>query len=117
ASSLLAPSEGVAEAAAYGQGGLHDVLAARDFARSGTIFFCYAEPGRGGAGTAVARAKLVRDGRKARLDNVERIFSMERKSRTGIQFGCRVLEAADGTLFVTVGDQGEMDRAQDPKDP
>ena len=33
---------------------------------SGLVFFSFSEPGSGGAGTAVARAKLVRDGGSAR---------------------------------------------------
>jgi len=112
---LSEPIEGVPEVHAQGQGGLLDVLAASDFADSGTIFFSYAEPGPGGAGTAVARARLVRDG-APRLEDVRVIFSMPNKARTRLQFGSRIVEAPDGTLFVTIGDQGVAERAQDPAD-
>jgi glucose/arabinose dehydrogenase len=112
---LSQPLKGVPEVFAQGQGGLLDVLAARDFADTGTIFFTYSQPGEGGVGTAVARARLVRDGRP-RLADVKVIFSMDNKAQTRLQFGSRLVQAPDGSLFVTVGDQGQQDRAQDPQD-
>nr|MDQ2703849.1 PQQ-dependent sugar dehydrogenase [Pseudomonadota bacterium] len=113
---LSEPVAGVPEVSARGQGGLLDIVAAPDFATSGLVFFSFSEPGRGGAGTAVARAKLVRDGASARLEDVQTIFSMERKTDTGRHFGSRLVFAPDGTLFVTTGDRGERDRAQDMQD-
>jgi glucose/arabinose dehydrogenase len=112
---LSEPLKGVPEVFAQGQGGLLDVLAARDFADTGTIFFTYSQPGEGGVGTAVARARLVREG-KPRLTDVKVIFSMDNKAQTRLQFGSRLVQAPDGSLFVTVGDQGQQDRAQDPQD-
>ena len=102
--------------AARGQGGLLDIVAAPDFAASNLVFFSFSEPGKGGAGTAVARAKLVRDGGAARLDDVEVIFSMAKKTNVTRHFGSRLVFAPDGTLFVTTGDRGERNRAQDMQD-
>jgi glucose/arabinose dehydrogenase len=113
---LSEPVSGVPEVAARGQGGLLDIAVARDFERSGTIFFSFSEPGRGGAGTALARAKLIRDGAGARLDDVKVIFSMNRKTGTSHHFGSRIVVNDDGTLFVTTGDRGQGDRAQDMQD-
>lgn len=113
---LSDPIEGVPDVAARGQGGLLDVIVAPDFASSNTIFFSFSEPGDGGAGTAVARARLVRDGRTARLDDVEVIFSMARKTGTSHHFGSRLVFHPDGTLFVTTGDRGDGKRAQDVRD-
>ena len=48
---------GVPEVRARGQGGLLDVVPARDFAESGEIFLTYAEPREGGAATALALAR------------------------------------------------------------
>lgn len=101
---------------AHGQGGLLDVAVSPDFERSGLVFFTYSEPGKGGAGTAVGRGKLVREGGSARLENVETIFSMNRKTGKGHHFGSRLVFAPDGTLFVTTGDRGEGKRAQDMRD-
>ncbi|MEP9388918.1 PQQ-dependent sugar dehydrogenase [Mesorhizobium sp. KR9-304] len=113
---LSKPVAGVPEVAARGQGGLLDIVAAPDFASSNLVFFSFSEPGRGGAGTAVARAKLVRDGASARLEDVTVIFSMAKKTTVTRHFGSRLVFAPDGTLFVTTGDRGERDRAQDMQD-
>lgn len=114
--SLSDPIEGVPEVAARGQGGLLDVTIAPDFAQSGTIFFTYAEPGKGGQGTALARAKLIRDGGAARLDDVNVIFRMAKKTGTTHHFGSRVVVMPDGTLMVTTGERGDGKRAQDMQD-
>ncbi|HEX7533411.1 MAG TPA: PQQ-dependent sugar dehydrogenase, partial [Methyloceanibacter sp.] len=64
------PLKGVPELFAQGQGGLLDVKLDPGFASNGLVYLSYAEPGEGGAGTAVARGKLGDGG----LDNVEVIF-------------------------------------------
>jgi len=113
---LSSPIEGVPEVAANGQGGLLDIAVAEDFAQSGTIYLSYSQPGEGGAGTAIARARLIRDAGTARLEDVKTIFSMNRKTATTQHFGSRIVLHPDGTLFFTIGDRGDGKRAQDPKD-
>jgi aldose sugar dehydrogenase len=112
---LSEPLGGVPEVAASGQGGLLDIVAAPDFEDTGLVFFSFSEPGEGGAGTAVARARLVRDG-NPRLEEVKVIFSMAKKSGTSRHFGSRLVFAPDGTLFFTTGDRGRGSRAQDMND-
>lgn len=113
---LSKPVSGVPEVAAIGQGGLLDVVLSPHFDTDQLIFFSFAQPGKGGAGTAVARAKLVREGESARLEDVKVIFSMARKTDSPLQFGSRLVFAPDGTLFVGTGDRGEAMRAQDMHD-
>lgn len=113
---LSSPIKGVPQVAASGQGGLLDVAVAEDFAQSGTIYLSYSQPGEGGAGTAIARARLIRDAGSARLEDVTTIFSMNRKTITTQHFGSRIVLHPDGTLFFTIGDRGDGKRAQDPKD-
>ncbi|MBY8917422.1 PQQ-dependent sugar dehydrogenase [Nitratireductor sp. L1-7-SE] len=113
---LSEPIPGVPEVAVVGQGGLLDVAVSPDFAETGVIFLSFSEPGEGGAGTAIARARLVRNEGAARLEDVTTIFSMNRKSAAGQHFGSRIVLHPDGTLFFTIGDRGEGDRAQDPAD-
>lgn len=96
---------------ASGQGGMLDIALDPDYADTGLIFFSYSEPGDGGAGTAVARARLDREANTLR--NVEVIFRQLPKSGGGRHFGSRLVFAPDGTLFVTLGDRGERDRVQD----
>lgn len=113
---LSEPVDGVPDVVARGQGGLLDIVVAPDFATSGLVFFSFSEPGSGGAGTAVARGKLVRDGGSARLEAVGTVFSMSKKTRAGQHFGSRLVFHPDGTLFVTTGDRGQGERAQDMQD-
>ena len=105
------PLDGVPRVFASGQGGLLDVALDRDYANNQTIYFCFAEPaGGGGARTAVARARLIDEGR---LDNVSVIFHQEGPFSTSNHFGCRIVQAPDGNLFVTLGEHFVYrDRAQ-----
>ena len=100
---------GVPEVRAKGQGGLLDVVVARDFAQSGEIFLSYAKPQGGGAGTALAVGRL----NGTRLETVREIFEMSPGSSGGRHFGGRIVEARDGTLFLTIGERGDRPSAQD----
>jgi glucose/arabinose dehydrogenase len=94
-----------------GQGGLLDLLVPRDFATSRTLFFTYAKPQSGGAGTAVARARLSTDSR--RLTDWQVIFELSPGSTGGRHFGARLVEGADGYIHATIGDRGDRPSAQD----
>ncbi|MBC5766711.1 PQQ-dependent sugar dehydrogenase [Ramlibacter albus] len=98
-----APLVGVPTVAARGQGGLLDVVLDSAFAGNRTVYFCYAEPGDGGNSTALARAKLSADA--TRLDEVKVIFRQLPKVDSSYHFGCRIVEAQDGTLFLTMGER------------
>jgi glucose/arabinose dehydrogenase len=58
----------------------------------------------------------VRDGASANLQDVEVIFSMNKKTGAGQHFGSRIVFNPDGTIFVTTGDRGDGQRAQDMQD-
>lgn len=99
------PVAGLPRVDAVGQGGLLDVITDRDFSRNRTVYFCYAEPAQvgGGNSTALASARLSADA--TRLDGVKVLFSQKPKFNSRAHFGCRIAEAADGTLFLTLGDR------------
>ena len=103
------PLTGVPEVFAEGQGGLFDVKLDPNFASNNLVYIAYAEPGEGGAGTAVARGKLGADG----LDNVEVIFRQQPKVDGPNHFGGRLAFAPDGKLFVTLGERFKFTPAQD----
>ncbi len=106
------PIAGVPEVAASGQGGLLDVVLHPEFTRTRLVYLSYAGKGRGGAGTEVARARLT-DGR---LEGLETIFAVEPKSRGGRHFGSRLAFDAEGHLYITTGERGDSERAQDLAD-
>ncbi|MBW8468075.1 MAG: PQQ-dependent sugar dehydrogenase [Thiobacillus sp.] len=97
------PLAGLPEVDAGGQGGLLDVITDSDFARNRTVYFCYAEPGAGGNSTALASARLSTDA--TRLEVVKVLFSQAPKFSSRAHFGCRIVETADGLLFLTLGDR------------
>ncbi|MEM1236592.1 MAG: PQQ-dependent sugar dehydrogenase [Pseudomonadota bacterium] len=114
---LITPGQGAVEVSgapevvAQGQGGLLDVLVPRDFAETRELFFTYAKRQGRGAGTAVAKGRLSGDG--TTLTGLETIFEMAPGTSGGRHFGSRLVEARDGTLYLTIGDRGERPSAQD----
>ena len=103
---------GVPEVYASGQGGLLDVALDPDFASNRVIYLSYAAEGDGGNSTRVARATLG-DGR---LEDLEVIFIAEPLVRSSKHFGSRLAFDPEGYLFITVGERGQGDRAQDQGD-
>jgi glucose/arabinose dehydrogenase len=106
---LSPPLKNVPEVWASGQGGLLDVVLDKSFAGNKTLYFCFAERAEGGGRTAVARATLGED----RLQDVEIIFRQEGPLSSGNHYGCRIAQADDGNLFVTLGEHfNHRDEAQ-----
>ena len=110
---LPEPVSGVPEVWDDGQGGLLDVALHPDFAENGLVYLSYSSPDDDDdAATAVARGRLVGD----RLEDVEEIYVALPRDDNGRHFGSRLV-FADGYLFVTTGDRGDSDRAQELDDP
>ena len=104
------PLAGLPEVVARGQGGLLDVALGPSFASDRLVYLSYAEPGEGGAGTAVARGRLGERG----LDGVQVIWRQTPKVSGANHWGSRLVFRPDGTLFVTLGDRyAQRERAQD----
>ena len=102
---------GTPAVAAVGQGGLLDVPVARDFATSRAIFLTYSKRQGRGAGTALAVGRLSDD--NTRLTQVRELFEAAPGATGGRHFGARVVEARDGSLFVSLGERGDRPSAQD----
>lgn len=101
--------------AVSGQGGLLDVAVHPEYSRNGWIYISYVErqdERSSMLGTALIRARLKND----RLIDVERLFSMQPKSRGGRHFGGRILLDGRGFVYLALGDRGDEDRAQIPRD-
>jgi glucose/arabinose dehydrogenase len=97
------PVAGVPPVVAAGQGGLLDLVLDSGFAANRQLFFCFSEPALIGNGTALARARLSQD--NSRLEDVKVIFSQKPKVSSTLHFGCRIVEARDATLFLTLGER------------
>ncbi len=102
---------GVPEVYANGQGGLLDVMIPRDFPTSREVFLSFAMPQQGGAGTALASARLSADG--SELQDLRVLFQMSPGSDGGRHFGSRIVEGPEGHLFLTMGDRGDRPSSQD----
>lgn len=99
---------GVPPVAFGGQGGLLDVVADSQFASNRRIYFCYAEPGTDKTtnSTALASARIASNERQ--LEDVKVLFSQHPKIKSTAHFGCRIAEARDGSLFLSLGDRFSM---------
>lgn len=106
------PVAGVPRVTAFGQGGLLDVALHPRFAENRLVYLSYVASDGRGIGTDVARGRLNGD----RLEDVQVIFRMEPKSGGGRHFGSRLVFDGKGYLYITLGDRGEMERAQRPDD-
>ena len=102
------PIDGLPEVVPQGQGGLFDVVLHPQYAQNGWIYWAYNAPGPGGWGTALARGKL----QDHRMTEVQVLFSMQPKTRSGLHFGGRIVFDQAGLLYLTLGDRGDKDRAQ-----
>ena len=102
------PLTGVPGVAAGGQGGLLDVVTDADFERNRRIYFCFSEPAEGsslGNSTALARATLPAGAQG--LQDVRVIFSQRPKVASSMHFGCRIVQAQDGNLFLALGERNQ----------
>lgn len=97
------------DVAVIGQGGLLDIVLHPDFEENKYVYFSYSAKGSNGANTAVGRAVLNGD----QLQNREKIFQAEPFLEGGVHFGSRLIFDDEGYLYVSVGDRGNSDNAQD----
>jgi glucose/arabinose dehydrogenase len=102
------PVEGLPAVTAAGQGGLLDVVLHPQYAQNGWVYWSYNAEGPGGWGTALARGKLA----GSRMTDVQVLFSMEPKTRAVHHFGGRIVFDRKGYVYLTLGDRGDMPRAQ-----
>ena len=101
--------ENVPEVFYQGQGGLLDIQLHPQYEENGWIYLSYSKAVGNGAITALTRARL--DGNS--LVDVEEIFLTEPVVRSSHHFGSRIAFDNDGYLFITVGERGTKENAQD----
>jgi len=107
------PVAGLPRIDEHGQGGLLDVALHPQYASNGWIYWTYVQKDPDGRfGTEVARGKLTGGPGSWRMDGVEVLFRMAPKSGARQHFGSRIVFDRAGLMYVTLGDRGEMARAQ-----
>jgi len=105
---LDAPVSGLPQIRARGQGGLLDLLPHPEFAQNRILFFSYSASLGNEVTTHVARARFEDD----TLKDVTVLFRAEPASAGRIHFGSRLSLDRQGHLYISVGDRGQMQRAQ-----
>jgi glucose/arabinose dehydrogenase len=106
------PIAGLPPVTVHGQGGLQDVVLHPQFAKNSLVYLSYAARGADGVGTELARGELKGN----RLENVQVLFRQSPKGSRGQHFGGRIVFDRAGFVYLTLGDRGEMERAQKPGD-
>jgi glucose/arabinose dehydrogenase len=106
------PVEGLPQVTVHGQGGLFDVVLHPEFSKNSLLYLAYAARGSDGVGTELARGRLNGN----RLEDVQVLFRQSPKGSRGQHFGGRIVFDRAGYLYLTLGDRGDMPRAQRPDD-
>lgn len=91
-----------------GQGGLLDIQPHPDYKNNGWLYITYAKPVANKGATTLARAQLQGDS----LTNFKELFQAEPPVNSGLHFGSRIAFDEKGYLFVTVGERGTKENAQ-----
>ena len=104
---------GVPDVVVNAQGGLSEVVPHPDFAGNQRVYLSYSEPGPGGAsGAAIGYGRLIMGGGQPRLDGF-RVIWRQPKVSSDIHYSHRIAFAPDGSMFISSGERGRGDPAQD----
>lgn len=109
---LSAPVPGTPMVFDRGQGGMLDVAVDPNFASNRYVYLSFAEPGDGGASTALGRGRLI----NGRLHGFEVIFRQLPKVSGAAHFGGRIVFSPEGRIFLTLGERFKGEPAQDLSD-
>lgn len=100
---------GAPEVYAKGQGGLLDIKKHPDFSKNKRIYLTYSKNMKDTKTTALGYGILNGD----KLENFKEIFVAKGTADKRIHFGSRIAFNEDNKIFMTVGERGVRDNAQD----
>jgi len=92
-----------------GQGGLLDIALHPNFSSNNFVYLTYAVIATGGQTTALGRGKLVGN----QLQNFTELFRALPILNSGTHFGSRIVFDRNNLLYMSIGDRGAQDNAQD----
>jgi glucose/arabinose dehydrogenase len=110
---LRPPLGGTPRVLEWGQGGMLDLALDPQFSANHRIYVSYAAEGAESGEGTVEVASGTLDERANRIIGLARIFRAEPALGSEVQFGSRLVFGGDGKLYVSIGDRGGQDRAQD----
>jgi len=99
---------GVPAVSQNGQGGLLDIALHPEFASNRFVYLTYAVFASGGQTTALGRGKLVDD----KLTEFKEIFRALPIVNSGVHFGSRIVFDNNKKIYMSVGDRGTPEHAQ-----
>lgn len=91
-----------------GQGGLFDIQLSPDFDKTNLVYFTYNKNVDGLGATTLSRAKL--DGNQ--LIDWQDLIVTESRTNNKVHYGGRITFDGNGHVFLSIGDRGERDNAQ-----
>lgn len=101
---------GLPEIYTRGQGGLLDIELHPNYKENKWIYISFSsKASNGGGNTRLIRAQLKNN----KLTNIKEIFSATPNTKSGVHFGGRIEFDNDGYLYISAGERGERDNAQD----
>lgn len=108
ASATLNEITGLPAISQNGQGGLLDVALHPNFSTNNFVYLTYAVNGTGGQTTALGRGILVGN----QLQNFTELFRALPIVNSGAHFGSRIVFDRNNLIYMSVGDRGSQDNAQ-----
>ncbi|WP_273150714.1 PQQ-dependent sugar dehydrogenase [Methylophaga thiooxydans] len=91
-----------------GQGGLFDVQLSPDYVNNGWLYFSYSKEIDGQGTTTLSRAKL----QDKQLVHWQDLIVTQSRTDNKVHFGGRISFDNNGHVFLSIGDRGERDNAQ-----
>ena len=99
---------GVPTVSQNGQGGLLDIAIHPNFNTNNYVYITYAVAAIGGQTTALGRGVLVNN----QLQNFTELFRASPIRNSGVHFGSRIVFDNNNLLYMSVGDRGAQEEAQ-----
>jgi glucose/arabinose dehydrogenase len=99
---------GLPQFVSLGQGGLLDVCKHPLFETNRLIYFCGSTGSLSAASTTLYRGKLNEN----ELTEVEKLFQATPQNNSGAHFGSRIVFDNSGKVYLSLGDRGSMQTAQ-----
>lgn len=100
---------GVPAVAQNGQGGLLDIALHPNFNTNNFVYLTYSVAATGGQTTALGRGTLVGN----KIQNFAELFRALPIQNSGVHFGSRIVFDRNNFLYMSVGDRGTQNNAQD----